>query len=767
MLLSLKLLIIIGALLVIGVVIAIAVSASSKKKAPVVTEDGSYFDGNTFQLLGYRILVFLVTALTLGIAYPWMLCMMHRWEAKHSVIHGRRLKFNGHGHQLIGRYLLWLFLTIITLGIYSIWFGLGMKKWVTKHTVYADEEEDIDSYFSGGPGGYLGIHILSFLITVFTLGIGYAWGQKMVLAWETRHTHIGGSPLVFYGTGGQLFVKYLLFVLLTPLTLGIYALFFPVRIMKWKLKNTEAVYQTPEIQAKAHSHEGVAVQDYSKYRLAANDQEIAAMKSGFNGREDRATLEAMAADNNPYAAYALAKLLRGDAPLYEGKALELLQVAADGKVHSALFDMAQQCPAEQKLSLLTEAAQSGNADASMALARACLETKDLPHAAYWFKVAMEWGIPQATAASAEYERIVKHIALDLSESHPAETKNTAVIAVVAVLGAVLLIGGILVAYLFNVRLGSSKSPAQDNEIRHSVTVYSSLPAEAVHGEPTTILGEFHQYSYILNDEVFYDWEAQALYFEFAYGAENQGGVLLEIETVPTWRSEIIPVFSEAGVYRAYFPEYMDSLQGINVIGDNGSMYGEYLKYHPVELLTGDSNEASLWLEAVIDPNRDSAQNAEGSEFPQDATFPVENDSDSYTEEPTESQFTSLVDIVGDWYYYDMYTHLETGDDVLEIWNFSFHPDGTVSFSHQECMLVPYETDIFYGPGCWMAMGGAGFDGTFTLNGTDLTIQYHSQGEFSELQTLHYTMEFLDGCLSIYSEAWGRTRNFMPIWALEA
>jgi len=201
----------------------------------------SFFDGNAFQLIGYRILSFLISALTLGIAYPWMLCMVQRWETKHTVIHGRRLKFTGQGHQLIGKYLLWLLLTIITLGIYSIWFGLGMKRWVVKHTVYADEVQPIESHFSGGAGGYFGIHILAFLLTFLTLGISKAWADKMVLSWETGHTHIGGNTLVFNGTGGQLFVKYLLFILLTPLTLGIYMLFFPVSYLKWEVKHTDAI----------------------------------------------------------------------------------------------------------------------------------------------------------------------------------------------------------------------------------------------------------------------------------------------------------------------------------------------------------------------------------------------------------------------------------------------------------------------------------------------------------------------------------------------
>ena len=119
----------VAVVIIVGAIIAIAVvSARKETTVSVAAGEDSYFDGNTWQLIGYRILSALVNTITLGIAYPWMLCMVQRWEVKHTVIHGRRLKFNGHGHQLIGKYLLWVFLTIITFGIYGIWLGLGMKK---------------------------------------------------------------------------------------------------------------------------------------------------------------------------------------------------------------------------------------------------------------------------------------------------------------------------------------------------------------------------------------------------------------------------------------------------------------------------------------------------------------------------------------------------------------------------------------------------------------------------------------------------------------
>ena len=97
----------------------------------------SYFDGGLAQLVGWRILGFLVTVLTLGIAYPWAFCMIYSWEAKHTVINGRRLRFDGTATQLFGSWIKWLLLCIITIGIYSFWLGIALKKWQVKHTHFA------------------------------------------------------------------------------------------------------------------------------------------------------------------------------------------------------------------------------------------------------------------------------------------------------------------------------------------------------------------------------------------------------------------------------------------------------------------------------------------------------------------------------------------------------------------------------------------------------------------------------------------------------
>ena len=103
-----------------------------------VQTEKSYFDGGLLQLIGWQILGGLITALTLGICYPWAICMLYRWETKHTVINGRRLKFNGTAMQLFGNWIKWLLLTIITLGIYGFWLNIKLKQWKVKHTEFAE-----------------------------------------------------------------------------------------------------------------------------------------------------------------------------------------------------------------------------------------------------------------------------------------------------------------------------------------------------------------------------------------------------------------------------------------------------------------------------------------------------------------------------------------------------------------------------------------------------------------------------------------------------
>jgi len=100
-------------------------------------EENSYFDGGLLSFIGWSILGVIVTVFTLGICFPWALCMIYGWKINHTVVEGRRLKFQGSAIGLFGNWIKWFLLCIITLGIYSFWLFIALEKWKAKNTTFA------------------------------------------------------------------------------------------------------------------------------------------------------------------------------------------------------------------------------------------------------------------------------------------------------------------------------------------------------------------------------------------------------------------------------------------------------------------------------------------------------------------------------------------------------------------------------------------------------------------------------------------------------
>ena len=207
----------------------------------------SYFDGGLFQLIGYRILGFLVTFLSLGICLPWACTMIYSWEAKHTVVNGNRLYFDGTAAGLFGQWIKWLLLTIITLGIYGFWVGIKLKKWRTAHTHvnavgYPGGFFTGESWFDGGLFQLIGYNILGVLVTTMTLGICLPWAYTMIYNWEIKHTVISGHRLAFDGTAVGLFGQWIKWLLLTIITLGIYGFWVGIKLKKWKVSHTQMLF---------------------------------------------------------------------------------------------------------------------------------------------------------------------------------------------------------------------------------------------------------------------------------------------------------------------------------------------------------------------------------------------------------------------------------------------------------------------------------------------------------------------------------------------
>ena len=199
----------------------------------------SYFDGSLIELIGWRVLAFLITLVTLGIAAPWGECMLYSYQMKHTVYNGKRLKFEGTGGDLFVNKFKWVLLTIITFGIYAIFIPVKKTKWVISNLHFEDEEFiKEESFFDGKTIQLIGINLLCNFLNIITLGLVAPFTTCLKLRWINKHTVINRKKLVFNGKAIGLFGKQMLWNFLAIITFGIYGLWLPIKVLKWKSKHT-------------------------------------------------------------------------------------------------------------------------------------------------------------------------------------------------------------------------------------------------------------------------------------------------------------------------------------------------------------------------------------------------------------------------------------------------------------------------------------------------------------------------------------------------
>ena len=214
------------------------VKVTNNETAKKQVRTDSYFDGGLLELIGWRILAFLIIGITFGIATPWAKCMLYSYQFKHTVYNGKRLKFEGTGGDLFVNYFKWVFFTIITLGIYLLFVPIKKTKWVISNLHYEDEEfVKGESFFDGSTIQLIGVNLLSGLLNLVSFGLLYPFTVCFKLRWINKHTVINKKKLVFTGKAINLFGKYLLWCFLTIITFGIYGWWLEIKMLKWQSKN--------------------------------------------------------------------------------------------------------------------------------------------------------------------------------------------------------------------------------------------------------------------------------------------------------------------------------------------------------------------------------------------------------------------------------------------------------------------------------------------------------------------------------------------------
>lgn len=127
----------------------------------------SYFDGGVLGIIGVNLFSKILTFISFGLLYPFVVCYRQRWFAKHTIINRKKIIFTGKSLSLIGNYLLWWFLCIITFGIFGLWLPIKIENWKAKntHIKLKDEEEPKTSMVPAILGIILAIMLIVGVVT--------------------------------------------------------------------------------------------------------------------------------------------------------------------------------------------------------------------------------------------------------------------------------------------------------------------------------------------------------------------------------------------------------------------------------------------------------------------------------------------------------------------------------------------------------------------------------------------------------------------------
>ncbi|MCD8372873.1 MAG: DUF898 domain-containing protein [Clostridia bacterium] len=197
----------------------------------------SRFTGGTFKLLLLLAALYLGTIFSLGIAYPWLACLVYRWEIKNTVINGKKQYFDGKGADLFKNYIKWLLLTIVTLSVYKLWLSRNVMVWKVSHTHFEGEDKKISCY-SCRISEKVIMLIKYYALKIGTLTLGSSWADCYKMRWTLEHTAIDGQRLTYNAKGLDYLGKLALTVMLIIVTAGIFILWTPVFLKKYEVKHT-------------------------------------------------------------------------------------------------------------------------------------------------------------------------------------------------------------------------------------------------------------------------------------------------------------------------------------------------------------------------------------------------------------------------------------------------------------------------------------------------------------------------------------------------
>lgn len=204
--------------------------------------------GQPTELLGKGLLALLLLCITFGFAAPWIAVWLRQYTYSKIRIHTEagvlNPEFTGTGFLCFVQVFLSYFLVCLTLGIYAPWYLANVIRFFVNnsHAVGSDGTRYRLEY-TGTGGELFGPYLVNMLLTGLTCGIYAPWAicdLERRISEKTRilkgDEQIG--RLDFVGTGGGLIGTFLIGMFLSVITLYIYLPWFQCNMQRFFMRNT-------------------------------------------------------------------------------------------------------------------------------------------------------------------------------------------------------------------------------------------------------------------------------------------------------------------------------------------------------------------------------------------------------------------------------------------------------------------------------------------------------------------------------------------------
>jgi len=133
------------------------------------------FDGKFTPFLKMFVINLLLTIITFGIYGAWMRVNIQKFLFSHTTVGDLRLGFKGEGANLLGINILWYFVSIFSLGILSpIWIKERFNFTINNSYITDGEKrQNFQSTLENGEA--MKVLLVNFLLLVVTVGLAFPW----------------------------------------------------------------------------------------------------------------------------------------------------------------------------------------------------------------------------------------------------------------------------------------------------------------------------------------------------------------------------------------------------------------------------------------------------------------------------------------------------------------------------------------------------------------------------------------------------------------